>query len=70
MFLAYCDTLKKNIYIQDFVTTTFCQFSKLNKDKLPFNYIDKNVTKGSSVPFETCMLHLMYPRYLCGHSFL
>ena len=27
----------------------------------------KKVNKGSSVAFETCKLHLMYPRYLCWH---
>ena len=28
------------------------------------------VTKGSSVPFEMCKLHLMYPRYICGQFYL
>ena len=44
---------------------TFCQFSKHNKDKLRFNYIDKKVTKYNFVHFEMCKLHLMNPRYLC-----
>ena len=52
----------KKIY--EIADTIFCQFSKVNKGELCFNKIAKKVTKGSSVPFETCKLHLMYPRYL------
>ena len=38
------------------IYTTFCHFSRLNKDKFSFNLIDKKVIECSSVPFETCKL--------------
>ena len=55
--------VKKKIY--EIASTTFCQFSKLNKGKLYLNKMAKKITKCSSVPFETCKLHLMFIRYFC-----
>ena len=34
-------------------------------DKLRYNKLSKKVTKDSSVPFENCKLHLIYPHYVC-----
>ena len=50
--------------------TKFCQFLKLNDDTMRYNKLAKRVTKGTSVPFEMCMLPLTYPHYLCGQLYL
>ena len=48
----------------------FFQFLKLNYDIMRYNKLDKRVNKGTSVPFEMCMLPLIYPHYLCVSFYL
>ena len=46
--------------------TTLCKFSTLDNDILQYDKLAKMVSKCTSVPFETCMLPLVYSHFLSG----
>ena len=46
--------------------TTLYKFSTLDNDILRYDKLAKMVSKCTSVPFETCMLPLVYPHFLSG----
>ena len=45
---------------------TFYKILKLHNEIMRYNQLQ---VKGTSVHFETCMLPLIYPHYLCKSSF-
>ena len=50
--------------------TTICQFLKLYNGIMRYSKLAEWVTKGTSVPFEMCMLPLIYSHYLCERFYL
>ena len=50
--------------------TTFYQLLKLNTDIMQYNKLAKRVTKGTCVPFEMCILPLIYPHYFSVRFYL